>query len=96
MRLPLERLRDQERRLDDLGERMRRAVRLKMALADQAVRAMAGRLESLSPLNVLSRGYSLTRKADDRTVIRHPNQVRPGDRLVTLVQHGSIVSRVEE
>ncbi len=95
-RLPLERLREQERRLDDLGERLRRALKQRVVRAEQDLRAVAGKLESLSPLNVLSRGYSLTRTADDdRTVIRSPEQVRPGDRLETLVQHGRIVSRVE-
>jgi exodeoxyribonuclease VII large subunit len=93
-RLPLERLRDKERRLDELGERVRRALKQRVLLAEQKLTAAAGRLESLSPLNVLSRGYSLTRSAD-RTVIRSPDQVRPGDRLETLVEQGRIYSRVE-
>jgi hypothetical protein len=29
-------------------------------------------------------------------MVRSPDEVRPGDRLLTLVQYGSIVSRVEE
>jgi exodeoxyribonuclease VII large subunit len=58
--------------------------------------AQAARLESLSPLNVLARGYSLTRTESDGVVVRTPVQVRPGDRLLTLVEHGRIVSRVEE
>jgi hypothetical protein len=28
-------------------------------------------------------------------VVRRPDQVEPGDRLVSIVQHGRIVSRVE-
>jgi len=47
-------------------------------------------------LNVLARGYSLTRKEADNSVVRAPGQVRPGDCLVTQVQHGRIVSRVED
>jgi exodeoxyribonuclease VII large subunit len=45
-------------------------------------------------LNVLARGYSLTR-TETGEVIRSAEQVRPGDRLITTVQHGRIVSRVE-
>jgi hypothetical protein len=33
---------------------------------------------------------------EGRAVVRNVEQVRPGDRLVTLVQHGQIISRVEE
>ncbi|MCI0464931.1 MAG: exodeoxyribonuclease VII large subunit [Gemmataceae bacterium] len=94
-RLPLERVRDLERRLDDWSERLERAARQRVAQARQGIETTASRLEGLSPLNVLGRGYSLTRTEADRTVVRSPEQVRPGDRLVTLVQHGQIISRVE-
>jgi exodeoxyribonuclease VII large subunit len=94
-RMPLGRIRDEERRLDDWTERMRRAARQQLDRARERLEAHAARLESLSPLNVLGRGYSLTRREADQTVVRSPDQVRPGDRLITHVQHGRIVSRVE-
>ena len=59
------------------------------------LQAQAARLETLSPLNVLARGYSLTRREADETVVRSPEQVRPGDLLLTRLQHGQIRSRVE-
>jgi exodeoxyribonuclease VII large subunit len=94
-RQPLERVRDEERRLDDWSDRLARALRQRLVLARQRVEKEAARLETLSPLNVLSRGYSLTRKEVDATVVRSAEQVQLGDRLVTTVQHGRIVSRVE-
>jgi exodeoxyribonuclease VII large subunit len=94
-RRPLERLRDEERRLDDWGERLQRAVRQRLERAQQRLEAEAGRLEGLSPLKVLRRGYTLTRKLEDLTVIRGVEEVRPGDWVVTQVQDGRIVSRVE-
>jgi exodeoxyribonuclease VII large subunit len=95
LRLPLERIRDEEQRLDDAADRLRRAVRQRLLAAQQRVEAAAGRLGTLSPLNVLARGYSLTRTADG-AVVRNPEQVRPGDRIRTTVEHGQILSRVEE
>ncbi len=94
-RAPLERLRDQERRLDEWAGRLARAVRRQAERAGQQLEAQAAALEALSPLNVLARGYSLTRTLPDRAVVRRPDQVRPGDRLVTHVRHGLIYSRVE-
>jgi exodeoxyribonuclease VII large subunit len=95
-RVPLDRVRESERRLDEWGERLQRAVRQRLAIQKQRLEAQAGRLESLSPLNVLARGYSLTRREEDGVVVRRPEQVRAGDRLLTLVQNGRLISRVEE
>jgi exodeoxyribonuclease VII large subunit len=94
-RLPMERIRDLEQRLDDWSGRLGRSVRQRLAQACERLEAQAARLETLSPLNVLARGYSLTRREEDQVVVRDPTQVQAGDRLVTLVLHGRIVSRVE-
>ena len=95
-RLPLERIRDQERRLDEWSERLQRALRQRLIRLRESVGGLAARLETLSPLNVLGRGYSLTRRFDDPTLVRSADQVRPGDCLVTDVHRGRIISRVEE
>jgi exodeoxyribonuclease VII large subunit len=95
-RLPFERLHEHERRLDDYDDRLRRAVRQHLRQANERLASHAARLETLSPLNVLSRGYSLTRREADQVIVRHAEQVLPGDRLMTDVQHGRILSRVEE
>jgi len=96
LRLPLERVRELERRLDEGGERLHRAANQRLKQLRERLQAQAARLETLSPLNVLGRGYSLTRREADRAVIRSPDQLRPGERLVTDVAQGRIVSRVEE
>lgn len=96
LRLPLEQVRQHEQKLDDITERLKRAIQRRLARSKEKVEAGAAHLESLSPLNVLKRGYSLTRKEADQSVVRGPEQVRPGDRLVTVVERGRIVSRVEE
>lgn len=95
LRRPLERVRDLERLLDDYAERLERAARGRLGQFRERLDAYAARLETLSPLNVLARGYSLTRGELDGSVIRDAEQVQPGDRLVTTIQRGRIVSRVE-
>jgi exodeoxyribonuclease VII large subunit len=95
-RLPLEGIRSHERKLDEWAERLQRAVRQRVALVSEHLKARANQLETLSPLNVLGRGYSLTRREATGEVVRSANQVQPGERLVTRVQQGQIVSRVEQ
>jgi exodeoxyribonuclease VII large subunit len=92
---PLARLRDRERRLDEWDSRLGRAAKQRLQSAQERMKALAARLESLSPLNVLARGYSLTRTEAGLQVVREPGQVQPGDMLITDVQHGRIRSRVE-
>ena len=94
-RSPLDRIRDLEKRLDDLDDRLARSAIVPLERARQRVAGLAGRLESLSPLNVLTRGYSLTRTPDGH-VVQDVATVRPGDRLLTRLARGEIVSRVEE
>jgi exodeoxyribonuclease VII large subunit len=95
-RLPLDRIRDEERGLDEWSERLRRAMNQRLKQAGQQVEAASARLEGLSPLGVLARGYSLTRKEADQTLLTDSRQVRPGERLVTRLRHGQVISRVEE
>ena len=94
-RQPLGRIREEEQHLDDWSGRLQRAGRQCLAQAQQRLAALAARLDSLSPLNVLGRGYSLTRRAGDPAVLTSARQVKTGDRLVTHLQQGRIVSRVE-
>jgi exodeoxyribonuclease VII large subunit len=94
-RLPLERVRDGERRLDETFERLQRTLRQRLESSHHKVQALSGQLESLSPLNVLRRGYSLTRIDPTGDVVRSTGQVHPGDRLVTQLASGRIFSRVE-
>lgn len=54
----------------------------------------AARLDNLSPLAVLARGYSVTQKEDYR-VVTSVEQVRWGEELVTTVADGKIVSVVQ-
>jgi exodeoxyribonuclease VII large subunit len=94
LRSPLDRVRDLEKRLDELDQRLGRSARVPLDRARTRVAALAGRLESLSPLNVLARGYSLTRTPDGR-VLHDAAAVRAGDVLLTRLSRGELVSRVE-
>jgi exodeoxyribonuclease VII large subunit len=95
LRRPLDRVREQERRLDDLAERLKRGLRRRLDQAGHRLESLTGRLAGLSPLGVLARGYSLTRRMADLSVVRTAGDVGAGDWLLTQVAQGRIISRVE-
>jgi len=82
------------------------AKRLQNALLDQlrqrqgSLAVLCGKLDAISPLRVLARGYSLTQRVDTKTgqkqVLNHFESASPGDILITRLASGSIRSRVEE
>lgn len=91
---PLERLREQTRRLDEFADRALRAWRTRLNAARQQVQARAAQLEALSPLQVLQRGFTLTFPAGDRTPIKSASELRAGDRIDTFFQSGKVTSEV--
>jgi exodeoxyribonuclease VII large subunit len=56
--------------------------------------AAVGQLDSLSPLAVLGRGYSLTRLASG-VIVRSAGQTQPGDAIEVLLHRGVLDARVE-
>lgn len=86
-----------ERSRSDLvrrSERLRCAIKADLDRRGDSLSRIAAQLEALSPLKVLSRGYSLTLKADGATVVRSANDVSPGDLIRTRLATGVVESRV--
>lgn len=54
------------------------------------------RMEALSPLRILARGYSVNRRLPGQSIVRSVHDVKTGDRMQTLVTDGALVSRIEE
>jgi exodeoxyribonuclease VII large subunit len=96
-------LEDPRRRLDQFVQRVDELVR-RMALGlRQHVRRDRARLTSLTagldhlnPLAILSRGYSITRKMPEGTILKDAAAVMPGDLIRSRLHEGEVLSRVEK
>lgn len=91
---PLDRIHEQQAELDDLDERLQRSLERRIEGARQQVAMIAASLNALSPLAVLERGYSLTKRLADGSLVRDVNELKPGDRISTLLANGSCESEV--
>jgi exodeoxyribonuclease VII large subunit len=58
-------------------------------------REIKARLNALSPMAVLDRGYSITRTIPDAHVVCDPDAVSLGQKLNVMVSKGSLICRVE-
>jgi exodeoxyribonuclease VII large subunit len=94
-RRPTARLHDLARRVDELGQRAERAMGGQLQRCRSLWEAKAAHLESLSPLAILARGYSLTRRQADGLAVRSADMLVPGDEIVTRFAQGEVTSRVE-
>jgi exodeoxyribonuclease VII large subunit len=78
---PSARLAVQRARLDAAGRALGRVMLASAQRARSRLAASAGRLDSLSPLGVLDRGYALVRRQRDGVILRTADQSDPGERL---------------
>jgi exodeoxyribonuclease VII large subunit len=92
---PVARVARDRHRLENLQARMITSLNRRRDRARYAVQTAVGRLDSLSPLAVLGRGYSLTRTPAGE-VVHSPAQVQAGDAIRVLLHRGSLDARVTD
>ncbi|MDE0686949.1 MAG: exodeoxyribonuclease VII large subunit [Candidatus Poribacteria bacterium] len=81
--------------LDTLDLACRSAVGQKLANGERDLHTFAQRLNALSPLATLKRGYSISRKTDG-AVLTSAEQVSVGDRVEIQLADGHLACRVED
>jgi exodeoxyribonuclease VII large subunit len=76
-------------RLSGVRDRRRQAL-------DARLGAALARLESLSPLAVLARGYAVCWNGDRTQIVRDASSLSIGDRVTVTVQHGELACEVKD
>ncbi len=90
---PVARLVNGRHRLERFDARMRSEIRHAVAQSKHRLSEAVGRLDTLSPLAVLGRGYSLTRRPTGE-IVRSARQVNVGDDVSVLLHEGTLECRV--
>ncbi|MBI3970365.1 MAG: exodeoxyribonuclease VII large subunit [Chloroflexi bacterium] len=81
--------------LEALERRLRRALAARLERAQARLAAADARLQALSPLAVLARGYAVVCDPTTRMVIRSTRQVTGGQAIDVLLADGRLSARVD-
>ena len=96
LKSPADRLLEKQQFLDELYSGLNYNMRHAFELALERSSSLMQRLESLSPLSILSRGYSLSMLMEQSVIVKDISQIKPGDKLKTVLHKGAFISLVEE
>ena len=76
-----------------LDQRRLTAMELGLKARNEALNVKMAKLDALSPLAVLTRGYSIT-QAEDGSVLRDAASAKPGDKLKIRLERGKLNAEV--
>lgn len=92
---PRTRLRQQRHLNEQLRHRLRRAMNEHLASRRNRLQQLGRTLDTVSPLQTLARGYSITTD-EQGALVRDTTHLRPGDRITTRLASGQVSSTVEK
>lgn len=89
---PISKIDDNRMRLDSVCRAFENACDRNLSEKKQSLKVLTTKLEALSPLSSLNRGFSVAKK--DNRVIKSVSEVAGGDKIEILVSDGSISAEV--
>ena len=96
LKSPADRLLEKQQLLDELFSGLNYNLRHSLELARERSSSLIERLGTLSPLSILSRGYSLSMLMPQGAIVKDIAQLKPGDKLKTVLSKGGFISLVQE
>ena len=94
LKYPLNVIQVYVQRIDDLQHRLSQRAAHILEVTQQRFMHLSQKLNVLSPLNILSRGYSITFKLPGMNLVTELSQLKTSDCIQTRLKSGSIVSQV--
>jgi len=96
LKSPADRVLEKQQLLDELFLGLNYNLRHSLELAKERSSSLIQRLGALSPLSILSRGYSLSMLMPREEILKDAAQLKPGDQLKTILHQGAFTSLVQE
>ena len=94
MRQPFDKFHRLQQRLDEFAQRLNLNITHALNTEREKLSGIAGKLESLNPLSVLKRGYTITTKLENNKPLREVKDIDKGDKIKTRFSKGSVISAI--
>ncbi|MDY6864759.1 MAG: exodeoxyribonuclease VII large subunit [Halobacteriota archaeon] len=95
-RKPKSRIDQHRQHMDDLIKQLNQAATNLIKSQAKDLDGLIGKLDTLSPLSILSRGYSVSLKMPDKKIVKKIAEVGKGDLMRVIVTDGEIFCEVNE
>lgn len=96
MRTPEKRIGQLRKLLSEYEQRMLQSLKHSLEMKRQGLDGILGKLNSLNPLSILQRGYSITRKLPSFKILRYASDVKEGEKVEVRLYRGRIFCKVEK
>jgi exodeoxyribonuclease VII large subunit len=74
---------------------LKRAMATRLDYMQATLSVLEKRMADLSPLSILKRGYSITKKLPEKHLLRDTSGVEKGDQVQVLLAKGELTCRIE-
>lgn len=95
LRSPMNFIDDKRMHLSTLTERLALSQTNSLSIKQAQLKAIAGKMEALNPLSVLSRGYSAV-YGENGEIIKHTDQLTPGASITFRLADGEADAQIRE
>jgi exodeoxyribonuclease VII large subunit len=92
---PGRKVREKQQHFDNLSVDLQRRFSGRLNHFKERLRHESGRLDALSPLAVLDRGYSITHRLPDEVIVKTTDELELGDLVRVTLAQGKATCRVE-
>ena len=96
LRNPMQRVKNLRFFIFEAKKRLGQNIKYSIEIQRQRVGGILGKLDSLSPLSILQRGYSITRKLPSLQILRDAAHVKQGDKVEVKLYQGTLLCDVEK
>ena len=96
LKSPLDRLLEKQQLLDELNSDLITNMRHYLNISQERTKGLTEKLGALSPLAILSRGYSLSMLMPEGAIIKDGAKLKPGNLVKTILGKGAFLGTVQE
>ena len=96
LRSPMNMITSMRQRLSFQKTSLAQGIDKQLGIKQTTLSLLGKRMKDLSPLSILKRGYSITRKLPEKLVIRYASSVQKGDQVQVLLAEGELECRIEK